>query len=71
MKTRTALLLAAAILFAPVCLPAQVQLPDTPAAHQLSAWLAAFDSGDRATIPLAPVKLTAKWVFANRRVASI
>jgi len=37
MKTRTALLLAALILFAAGCLPAQVQLPDTPAAHQLSA----------------------------------
>ena len=27
----------------------QVQLSDTPAAHQLSGWLAAFNSGDRAT----------------------
>jgi CubicO group peptidase (beta-lactamase class C family) len=49
MKTRSALLLAAVILFAARCLPAQVQLPDTPAAHQLSAWLAAFNSGDKAT----------------------
>ena len=49
MKTRTALLLAAIILFAAGCLPAQVQLPDTPAAHQLSGWLAAFNSGDKAT----------------------
>lgn len=28
----------------------QPQLPDTPAAHQFSAWLQAFNSGDRATI---------------------
>jgi D-alanyl-D-alanine carboxypeptidase len=50
MKIRTALPLAALILLAAVRLPAQVQLPDTPAAHQLSAWLAAFNSGDRATL---------------------
>jgi D-alanyl-D-alanine carboxypeptidase len=49
MKTRTTLLLAALILFAAGCLPAQVHLPDTPAAHQLSAWLAAFNSGDKDT----------------------
>jgi CubicO group peptidase (beta-lactamase class C family) len=50
MEIRTVLRLTALILVAPVCLPAQVQLPDTPAAHQLSAWLVAFDSGDRATL---------------------
>ncbi|MFZ0421098.1 MAG: serine hydrolase domain-containing protein [Candidatus Sulfotelmatobacter sp.] len=49
MKTRTVLLLAVVILLAAGCLPAQVQLPDTPAAHQLSAWLAAFNSGDKGT----------------------
>jgi D-alanyl-D-alanine carboxypeptidase len=27
---------------------AQVQLPDTPAGHQIGAWLQAFDGGDRA-----------------------
>ena len=49
MKTRAALRLVALILLAPGCLLAQVQLSDTPAAHQLSAWLAAFNSGDKAT----------------------
>jgi len=49
MKTRNALRLAATILPFSVCLPAQVQLADTPAAHQLSGWLAAFNSGDKAT----------------------
>ena len=39
MEIRTVLRLTALILLAPVCLPAQVQLPDTPAAHQLSSWL--------------------------------
>ncbi len=29
---------------------ARFTFPDTPAAKQLQAWLAAFDSGDRATI---------------------
>ncbi|HME00927.1 MAG TPA: serine hydrolase domain-containing protein [Terriglobia bacterium] len=29
---------------------ARAQLPDTPAAHQFSAWLNAFNSGDRATL---------------------
>jgi len=68
------LLLAAIILFAAGCLPAQVQLPDTPAAHQLSGWLAAFNSGDKATFlaflqknyPLARERLTAKWVSASK-----
>jgi D-alanyl-D-alanine carboxypeptidase len=49
MKFPTAFL-AAAVILASITLPAQVQLPDTPAAHQLSAWLAAFNSGDRATL---------------------
>jgi D-alanyl-D-alanine carboxypeptidase len=46
---RTELRVAAIILLLSVCLPAQVQLSDTPAGHQLSGWLAAFNSGDRAT----------------------
>jgi D-alanyl-D-alanine carboxypeptidase len=50
MKTGTAVRLAATILVVSSCLTAQVQLPDTPAAHQLAAWLAAFNSGDRATL---------------------
>src|SRR5580693_6729978 len=49
MKTRNALRLAAVILICSACLSAQVQLADTPAAHQLSGWLAAFNSGDKAT----------------------
>jgi D-alanyl-D-alanine carboxypeptidase len=49
MKPPTPLRLAAVILLASGCLPAQVQLSDTPAAHQLSGWLAAFNSGDKAT----------------------
>jgi D-alanyl-D-alanine carboxypeptidase len=49
MKTSTELRLAAVILLVSGCLPAQVQLSDTPAAHQLSGWLAAFNSGDKAT----------------------
>jgi D-alanyl-D-alanine carboxypeptidase len=50
MKTRTALRLAAVIMLASINLAAQVQLPDTPAAHQLSGWLVAFNSGDKATL---------------------
>jgi CubicO group peptidase (beta-lactamase class C family) len=50
MKTPTQLRLAAVVLLVSGCLFAQVQLPDTPAAHQLSAWLAAFNSGDRASL---------------------
>ncbi len=42
-------LLSAAILFA-AALCAQVRFPDTPAGRQFSAWLAAFNSGDRATM---------------------
>lgn len=49
MKTRITLL-ATVILLVPCCLLAQVQLPDTPAAHQLSGWLSAFNSGDKATL---------------------
>jgi hypothetical protein len=78
MEIRTVLRRTALILLAPVCLQTQVQLTDTPAAHQLSAWLVAFDSGGRATLlaflqktfPLAPLKLTAKWVLANKPAAS-
>ena len=32
------------------CGLAQVTVPDTPAGHTLQAWLAAFNSGDRARI---------------------
>jgi len=32
-----------------VCCPAQTTLPDTPAGHQLSAWLEVFNRGDRDT----------------------
>ena len=49
MKIRNDLSLAVAILLISGCLSAQVQLSDTPAAHQLSNWLTAFNSGDRAT----------------------
>lgn len=50
MPMKTSLLrLAPVILLVSICLPGQVQLSDTPAAHQLSGWLAAFNSGDRAT----------------------
>lgn len=37
------------VLLTAVCLGAQAPLPDTPAAKQFSAWLTAFNSGDRAT----------------------
>jgi hypothetical protein len=50
MEIWTVLRLTALILLAPLTLTAQVQLPDTPAVHQLSAWLVAFDSGDRAVL---------------------
>src|SRR5260370_19051552 len=49
MKIRNDLSLAVATLLISGCLSAQVQLSDTPAAHQLSNWLTAFNSGDRAT----------------------
>src|SRR3984957_3747882 len=49
MKFQTNCSLAAVILLVSSCLSAQVQLADTPAAHQLSGWLAAFNSGDKAT----------------------
>jgi len=48
MKTSTELRLAALILLLSGCLTGQVQLADTPAAHQLSGWLTAFNSGDKA-----------------------
>jgi CubicO group peptidase (beta-lactamase class C family) len=46
MKTKALLF---AVLLAAVSLGAQAPLPDTPAAKQFSAWLTAFNSGDRAT----------------------
>jgi hypothetical protein len=49
MKIRNDLSLAAAILLISDSLSEQVQVSDTPAAHQLSHWLTAFNSGDRAT----------------------
>src|SRR5260370_25938413 len=49
MKIRNDLSLAVATLLIFGCLSAQVQLSDTPAAHQLSNCLTAFNSGDRAT----------------------
>ncbi len=33
-----------------ICCAAQTTLPDTAAAHQFSAWLGAFDSGERETL---------------------
>jgi hypothetical protein len=48
MKIRNDLSLAAAILLISGCLSAQLQVSDTPA-HQLSNWLTALNSGDRAT----------------------
>ncbi len=50
MKTTSEIRLAAVILLFSGCLSAQVQLPETPAAHQLSGWLTAFNSGDKATV---------------------
>jgi len=47
MNTRVFVLAALAGSFA---WAAQPQVPDTPAAHQFSAWLAAFNSGDRAIL---------------------
>lgn len=41
--------LALAVLFAST-ISAQIQIPDTPAGRQFSAWLAAFNSGDRTTM---------------------
>jgi hypothetical protein len=49
MKIRIAPFLVAVVLMTSTDLPAQVKLSDTPAAHQLSGWLAAFNSGDKAT----------------------
>jgi D-alanyl-D-alanine carboxypeptidase len=50
MRIRTDFRLAVVILLVSICLPAQVQLSDTPSAHQLSGWLAAFNSGDKAAL---------------------
>ena len=47
MKTK---LLFAVFFAAAVLCAAQTKLPDTPAAHQFSAWLDAFNSGDRAVL---------------------
>lgn len=49
MRFRT-ILVTAVLLLIPSLLTAQVQLPNTPAAHQLSGWLDAFNSGDKATL---------------------
>ena len=46
---RRVLLALPALLISLSVLAQQPQLPDTPAAHQFSAWLQAFNSGDRAT----------------------
>jgi D-alanyl-D-alanine carboxypeptidase len=43
-------LIAIAILALALFSAAQTTLPDTPAAHQFSAWLAAFNSGDSAAL---------------------
>jgi D-alanyl-D-alanine carboxypeptidase len=51
MKLRIILLLTA-FLLGSFFLCAQSQLPDTAAGHQLSGWLAAFNSGDKATLLL-------------------
>jgi D-alanyl-D-alanine carboxypeptidase len=48
MKIRITSFLATVVLLVSVGLP-QVKLSDTPAAHQLSGWLEAFNSGDKAT----------------------
>jgi D-alanyl-D-alanine carboxypeptidase len=48
MKTKSLLtLLPAALLLAMAAFAAPPQLPDTPAARQFSAWLAAFNTGDK------------------------
>jgi CubicO group peptidase (beta-lactamase class C family) len=47
MQLRT---LALALLATPLVWGVPPQFPDTPAAHQFSAWLAAFNSGDRPTL---------------------
>jgi len=50
MKTRTHVVVwPAAVLLVAAQSRAPAQLPDTPAAHQFSAWLTSFNSGDRAT----------------------
>src|SRR5277367_4552040 len=49
MKVKIARLMAAGVLLCGLAI-AQVQLPDTAAAHQLTGWLSAFNSGDKATL---------------------
>jgi CubicO group peptidase (beta-lactamase class C family) len=39
----------AVLFFICICCAAQTALPDSPAAHQFSAWLSAFNSGERDT----------------------
>jgi len=46
---RTFFVRVAFVLLVSMALAAQVQVPDTPAGRQLSNWLAAFNSGDKAT----------------------
>jgi len=52
MKTRNRIVFFAALIATLYvgALAQQPQLPDTPAAHQFSGWLQAFNSGDRATL---------------------
>jgi D-alanyl-D-alanine carboxypeptidase len=50
MKARPNFPLVVFVLLFSALLPAQVQIPDTAAAHQLSGWLAAFNSGDKAVV---------------------
>jgi CubicO group peptidase (beta-lactamase class C family) len=47
---QAALAVALAVVTASGTLPLRAQLPDTPAGRQLSGWLEAFNSGDRARI---------------------
>jgi D-alanyl-D-alanine carboxypeptidase len=49
MKLRSSVVLSSMVLLLCVAAVAQT-VPDTPAGHQLSSWLAAFNSGDRATM---------------------
>jgi len=50
MKIRVLFAMLAAACLVPSLFAQAPQLPDTPAAHQLSGWLAAFNSGDRARL---------------------
>jgi D-alanyl-D-alanine carboxypeptidase len=49
-KTRVLVVLLFAGVLAALAAAAQAPLPDTPAARQFSAWLAAFNGGDRAAL---------------------